>query len=193
MAWRGSQATGGRPTWRLPANPEHLKGRAMSRFTLNVELDNAAMNTTPQIAEAVRRCVLPKLEYGTYGGSITDVNGNTVGVFGVDFEPRPATADEAFAVESAAIDGDAEYRAQVEQEQQRESERVRAAAERARKNEARKRAETEQLATFKGERGVTRAPRAPRLSKPSKAQALVDEGLADSLPEARLMLLDMGE
>jgi hypothetical protein len=48
------------------------------RFTLTVELGNAAMSTPEDVADALRE-VADALEAGASSGIVRDVNGNTVG------------------------------------------------------------------------------------------------------------------
>ena len=57
----------------------------MNVFTLSIELDNDAMQTASEVAEALRK-LADRLERGDlreqttpHGGGIMDINGNTVG------------------------------------------------------------------------------------------------------------------
>lgn len=50
------------------------------RFTLNINIGNAAMTDPYDIAQALRRTA-ERVEHGYTEGPISDVNGNTVGEF----------------------------------------------------------------------------------------------------------------
>lgn len=48
-------------------------------FTLSIELGNEAMSTAADVADALARASAMVAETGSWEGSITDENGNTVG------------------------------------------------------------------------------------------------------------------
>jgi len=52
------------------------KGEA---FNLRIELGNEAMNTAANVADALARCAATVEETGSWEGTISDGNGNTVG------------------------------------------------------------------------------------------------------------------
>ena len=52
----------------------------MATFTLTIQLGNAAMETSDDVAEALRR-VADKMERNGFDGRIVDLNGNTVGKY----------------------------------------------------------------------------------------------------------------
>lgn len=54
----------------------------MQKFTVEIRLGNDAMQTDADLADALSS-VIDRLDRGTTSGSIKDVNGNTVGRFGV--------------------------------------------------------------------------------------------------------------
>ena len=59
----------------------------MQKFTLVIELGNDAMQTPNQIADAIENAlakVRKIYETQDFNGKIKDVNGNTVGVWGID-------------------------------------------------------------------------------------------------------------
>lgn len=57
------------------------------RFTLAIELGNAAMQSGPDVADALRT-VADKIEHGLEArGPIIDANGNTVGTYGASAGP----------------------------------------------------------------------------------------------------------
>lgn len=69
------------------------------KFTLEIELGNEAMQSRSDIARALRK-VSAKLQAGRDGGQVMDLNGNSVGSFGlIDTE----TDDTAHSVTVTAV------------------------------------------------------------------------------------------
>lgn len=62
------------------------------KFTIDIQLGNAAMSTDDHVAEAVAE-VADAIRSGAEHGKIRDLNGNTVGAWAFYDDPAPETWD----------------------------------------------------------------------------------------------------